>query len=166
MAKHISKAKYYVQIRGTEAHSGESAQSEERIARHFNAIRDQATGQYSHWEYNCIFNGTRIHFAHHIGGALSPMGKATPIMREMTVARVNAARSRTQPPDLLIRGHAHYFLSVNDSSMRGIICPSWQLKTPYVYKRIRSEITEIGGIILISNGKNVNIIERVYQMKY
>jgi hypothetical protein len=163
---HIGRSKYYVQIRGTESHSGESAQSEERIARYFNAIREETTGQYSRWEYNCVFNGLRINFAHHIGGAISPMSKATPLMREMTMARVNAARTKSKPPDLLIRGHVHYFMNVNDSTMRGMICPGWQLKTPYVYRRIRTEITELGGIILISNGKNVNIIERVYQMKY
>lgn len=153
-------------VRGTSAHSGEVAEYEERIAQRLNAIPD-SNGNYTRYELWLRFGrrGILIHFSHHISSTNSSAYESTAPYKEMIEAYVEAGRWRLQPPDVVVRSHRHRHFNItidshNQNAMM-IVTPSWQLKTPYVYRSLlgRSSLAQIG-MIIIREGTEVPVYER------
>lgn len=162
---HISKAVEYYQIRGTEAHAGQSAQEEEALAAHLGAIPDKRTGQYSRWELWMEFGGELLHFSHHIGSTTSTAYESSAPMRELVAAFVEAGQFRQRPPDILIRSHRHRYNEVKTPNGRIIVTPAWQIKTPFVFKMDRMRAPMLGGIVITAAEEGVHIRERIYTME-
>jgi len=52
-------------------------------------------------------------------------------------------------PDLIVRGHVHYFEHIEHSTMHIITLPCWQLQTPYQIRRGRGRmIPDIGAVLV------------------
>lgn len=156
-------AEYY-QIRGTEAHSGKSAQNEEMLARELKAIEDEFK-QRSRWEMWLRVGDALINFGHHVGVTSSASYEATAVYKELVEAYTEAGRQKLAPPDCVIRSHRHRYFKTEISTETGlgmsVITPGWQLKTPNAFRYVlgRTSTPQIGGI-LIRHGDEDNIYTR------
>ena len=159
----LPHCKGYYQIRGTEAHAGLAQEYEENIAQQLGAIPNE-DGQYSRYDLWLKFGEHSLltHFAHHIGVTNSAAYETTAVLKELIEAYTEAGRWDKVPPDIVVRSHRHRFSKVelpskNDNAI-SVVTPSWQLKTPFVWKMGmgRSSTPQIGGL-LIREGREVNI---------
>jgi len=134
-------------IRGTKAHSGAAAETEESIAEALGGQRDEETGAYSFYELLLRVNGRRIHFAHHVPTTRAFHYRTTPLMSELSRQLSAAIEWRFAPPDMYVRGHAHVYTYVKLPLYSIVVCPAWQLRTSFSY-RINAIPSTIGGLVL------------------
>lgn len=158
----VAKAKAYYQIRGTPAHTGEQAQLEEDIARSLKAVKEgKNASRYVLW----VRMGNQIiHFAHHIPTSGSHAYKSSPAMRLMAQAFADAGEWGLKPPNIMIRSHVHDYIKVARANCQVAICPCWQAKTGFIWKKDTMTEPVLGGLV-IRNGKDgVYIKERTYRI--
>lgn len=145
----------FFMIRGTEAHVGQSAENEEKIAKSLNAHKTKE-GAYSRFELWLEFgkNKSLCHFTHHVGTTNSAAYESTAIYKELVEAYNEAGRWKEKVPDAIIRSHRHraFECRVPTSSGYGIaiVSPGWQLKTPFTFRLGlgRSSTPQIGGYLI------------------
>jgi len=149
----LCKGIYFV--RGTPAHSGLTAEHEERIAEKLKAFKTK-DGNYSRYELWLEFGRNRIlaHFAHHVGVTNSASYESTAPYKELIEMYVEAGKQGARAPDVIIRSHRHRFF-VNQIGSKNVnafsvITPGWQMKTPFSYRGIlgRASLAQIGGVVL------------------
>jgi len=147
----VSKCKRYFHIRGTGSHVGQSGEADESLAASLGAEPDEV-GNYARYVLWLKMNKKLLHFSHHIGGTGSSSYESTAVYREMVEAFVEAGRHEKKPPDMIIRGHRHRYFKTEVDGKISIVAPSWQLKTPYVYRLPsgRASSPQIGGIVIRS----------------
>ena len=150
LSPRIAKATSYFHIRGTEAHVGKSAMYEEMIAKRLGAKKD-ADGNHSRQELRLRLGNRLIHVAHHIGTSSSPYSQATALQKEAVNSFLETGRWGDPSFDLIVRGHRHTWSEVSWAGERGriIVCvvPSWQGKTPFVYKLDRLQQPQFGLVV-------------------
>lgn len=143
----------YYHIRGTEAHVGQSAQEEERLARLLNAVPDE-NGNHSRWELWMRLDKALIHFCHTIGATGSSSYESTAVYKEMVEAFNEAGRWHDEPPDVCCRSHRHRQFEVTIATDKGmgksIVTPGWQLKTGFTYRlaSARASTPQVGGYLI------------------
>jgi len=143
----------YYHIRGTEAHVGKSAQSEEGLAKALGAIPDQI-GNHARWDMWMKLDKYLLHFTHHVGTTQSASYESTAVWKEMVEAYTESGRWLQEPPDLVCRSHRHRQFEIKTATKKGygmsIVTPAWQLKTPFVYKlgMGRSSQPQMGGYLI------------------
>ena len=136
--------------RGTTAHVGEGAASEEALAKFLKAERDPESRAWSSWHHRLSLHGLHLDFQHHtsIGGLpwTVPGGVARLAFR---IRWEHLDRGLT-PPDLAIRSHKHLHADSYDAhKTRAIVTPAWQLKTAFAHKVAPESIADIGGIVVV-----------------
>lgn len=162
----------YYQLRGTEAHSGPSSQSEESLAKAIGAIPNSA-GQFARHELWKFVGSDRlkrrralVHLAHHIGTTGRTHYETSAPMAELAEAYTEAGRWGDRPPDVVVRAHRHRALKIGIPSKDGeaisLITPGWQGKTPFVYRIPggRSTQPQFGGA-LIRHGDEEHVYARL-----
>lgn len=146
-------------VRGTEAHVGQSAASEERIASGLRKdkrpiVGDPETGSASWWHLRMNVQGVRIDVTHHgrTGQREHTRGSAAVLhAHDILLAHVK----RGQPhPHLCLRGHYHKFNDSHDAApVRVVTTGAWQLGTSYVHKVAPDSLADVGGaIVTIQDG--------------
>lgn len=144
---------YFYVNRGTEAHTGPSAEEEEKLADHLNALQDEY-GHSSRYELWIEVGKCLVHLSHHIGVTSSSAYETSALMGEYANTCVDAAKWKMRAPDVIVRSHRHIHSEVKVPTRNeyGIIfvTSGWQLKTPFVFKtpggRVRSPT--IGGSLI------------------
>lgn len=148
----LCEGRYY-HIRGTEAHVGKSAATEEGLAKALGAIPD--AHQHARNDLWIQIGGGLVHLLHHIGSTGSLAYETTALMKEFTESLVEAARWGRQPPDMIVRSHRHRYAEISVPTRNGkgrvIVTPAWQGKTPFVWKipGARQTTPMFGGIVII-----------------
>lgn len=150
----------YYHIRGTEAHVGQSATHEERLAQLLGA-KPNREGQHARYDlWKRVGAPTKrvaaplVHLLHHIGTTASAAHESSAVNAEMSSMYNQAGRWGQQPPDYIVRSHRHRSIAVDMDSARGraaaIVTPAWQGKTPFAWKIPGARISEpqIGGIVI------------------
>lgn len=150
----------YYHIRGTEAHVGQSAEFEERLARSLGA-KPNENGQYARYDlWKRVGTPTKrvaaplVHFLHHVGTTGSAAHESSAVNAELTAMYVEAARWGKEPPDFIVRSHRHRSIAVDLNSSKGyaaaIVTPAWQGRTPFSFKIPGARVSEpqVGGIII------------------
>lgn len=142
----------YYHIRGTEAHVGKSAATEEGLAKALGAIPD--AHQHARNDLWMQIGGGLVHLLHHIGSTGSLAYETTAVMKELTESYVEAARWNRRPPDMIVRSHRHRYVELAIPSYNGkaraVVTPAWQGKTPFVWKipGARQTTPMFGGIVI------------------
>ena len=149
-------------MRGTEAHVGQSADAEERIAEALGAEKDETTEQFSRWELTVGLGNEIVHFSHHIGTTSSTSYESSAPMREIAAAFIEAGQWGNRPPTILIRSHRHRYIEVKPPNCRIVVTPAWQAKTPFVFKMDRMRSPQFGGLIIRLGDEGVHVRERLY----
>lgn len=151
----------YYHIRGTEAHVGKSAESEEELARNLGAIPND-DGQFSRYELRKIVGNGLVHCLHHVGTTGSNAYEATAVHKELVETYTEAARWGTRPPDIIVRSHRHRHIETSipnrrlvngawvHGKARAVVTPAWQSKTPFAWKipGARLSTPQFGGIVI------------------
>jgi len=143
----------YYHIRGTEAHVGKSAQTEEGIARALGAVPDEIKN-HARWEMYFRLNKALIHFSHHIGSTQSAAYESTAVYKELIESYTESGRWKDEPPDVVVRSHRHRHFEVRISTDKGygisMVTPAWQLKTPFVHRLAlgRTGQPQVGGCLI------------------
>ena len=150
----LNPDKIYV-VRGTEAHVGQSASAEERIARGLLKDKrpiegDPETGTASWWHLRGEVEGLLIDVAHHgrTGQREHTRGGAAVLhAHDILLSHV---KRKERAPDLCLRGHYHRFNDSYDAApTRVITTGAWQLKTGHVHKVAADSMADIGGLIIV-----------------
>lgn len=153
----VKKGGRFYMIRGTEAHVGSSAVSEERLAKRLKAIPN-AEGQYARYELWKMVGPKLVHLLHHVGTAGSNHYESTAVHKELVESFTEAGRWGRRPPDCIVRSHRHRHIETviatgsdkgETSRAMAVVTPAWQGKTPFVWK-IPARLTtpQFGGIVL------------------
>jgi hypothetical protein len=147
-------------IRGTEAHVGISASSEERIARGLQKDGrpihgDPDTGTDSWWHMRAEIQGIRLDVAHHGRTGQREHTRASQAVLHAHDILLSHVKAGDDYPHLCLRGHHHKF---NDSAdacpVRVLTSGAWQLGTSHVHKIATDSLADIGGhIIVIRDGR-------------
>jgi len=147
------EGRFYV-VRGTEAHTGASAENEEKLARRLGAQPD-ADGQCARPELRARIGGSgRAHLTHHIGTTGSSHYETTAVLKELVESYVEAGRWGRDPYDAVVRSHRHRCCMTTipsaNTNAYSVVTPGWQLKTPFTYKIPGGRMTQpqFGGILL------------------
>ena len=154
----------YYHVRGTEAHVGKSAEHEEDLAEQLGAVASE-DGMYARYELWKEIGQQRrlVHFLHHIGTTGSNAYEATAVHKELTEELVEAARWEQRRPDVIVRSHRHRHFqttmpagkinpdgSMNTITLRSVVTPAWQAKTPFTWKiaGARLALPQFGGVLV------------------
>ena len=93
---------------------------------------------------------TRIHCSHAVGVSSSATAyRPTPIAREMMLATIN--KEEYGKYDLILRGHAHYYVEVRFGSSKGVICPCWKGRDEYVARKTLAFLPHLGYLLIKGN---------------
>lgn len=142
--------------RGTRAHTGESAENEERLAESLKAVPD-SMGCGAHNELWLRLggpDGALAHILHHVGTTGSLAFESTALNKEYDAACSESARWGYPRPDFVIRSHRHRTskVVVPTANHYGIVevTPGWQLKTPFTWMipGARNSTPQCGGILI------------------
>lgn len=147
-------------VRGTEAHVGQSASAEERIADGLRRdkrpiVSDPDTGTASWWHWRACVGGIRLDVTHHGRIGQREHTRASQIAlyaHDIFLAHTKAGEAA---PHLALRGHNHKWADSYDACPTRVIGNgAWQLGTGYVHKVQPDSLADIGGLIVtIRNGE-------------
>jgi len=161
-------------VGGTEAHSGQSMEDEENLAREMGAIPD-ASGRFARYEINMQLGRCRIHATHHIGTTSSSQYESTALRAEMERQVAESAKAGDPPPDVIVRAHRHRALEVREITSLGgregyricFVLPGWQLKTPFVHRTTLGRVSppQFGGSLVRAGDEEAYTRHRVWRMK-
>ncbi len=162
---------YFYLIRGTEAHVGPSAVSEERLGKRLGSIPN-SEGQYARYELWKRCGPKLVHFLHHVGTTGSQAYESTAVHKELTESFVEAARWKREPPDVIVRSHRHRHIettiAVGDARSTGraiaVVTPGFQGKTPFAWKipGARLSTPQFGGIVVRYSKGEVFVRSKVF----
>lgn len=142
-------------VRGTEAHVGQSASAEERIADGLRrdkrpVVEEPETRTASWWHWRAEIQGVRLDVTHHgrTGQREHTRGGAAVLhAHDILLSHVKA---KHPPPDLCLRAHYHKFNDSHDACpVRVVTTGAWQLATSHVHKIAADSLADIGGAIVV-----------------
>lgn len=140
-------------VSGTPVHGGEAGENEEKLAERLGAIPDEM-GRRTRYEIWIQVGKALVHASHHIGVTGSMAYETTALTKEFNEFCAESARWKQQMPDIVARAHRHRHSEVRVPTANGygiiFVSPSWQLKTPYVFKIPggRTSTPQIGGCLI------------------
>lgn len=154
-------------VRGTEAHVGNSASSEERIASGLKKdkrpiVCDPDAGTASWWHWRADLNGLRVDVTHHGRMGRLPRTRRSNLVLYAWDIFDEHGESGDLHPHLCLRGHNHKRGDSGDAApVRVVATGAWQLKTAYAHKVAADSLSDIGGILVVieNDGYNIERIE-------
>jgi hypothetical protein len=151
-------------IRGTEAHVGQSASAEERIADGLARdkrpiVRDPETNSAALWHWRPELNGKLLDITHHGRTGMREHTRGGAAVLYAHDIFLSHAKDGDRPPDLAIRAHHHRFNDSHDACPTRVITSGcWQMPTGYVKKIAADSLPGIGGyIIVLRDGKPIEV---------
>ena len=145
-----SGGRFYM-VRGTEAHTGQSEENGERLARRLGAVKEEY-GHHSRYEMWMRVGHGLCHFTHHIGTTSRTAYETSALMAEYSEMLTDAGRWGREAPDVVVRSHRHRMCKVEvpTAKVYGIVftTPAWQAKTPFVWKVARVGEPQLGGALI------------------
>lgn len=144
------KTKHLYVIRGTEAHDGPAHVDVEEVAEKLGAHK--LDGHSSHRELWLDWEGTVLHYTHHVGAGRTIQTQASAIARELMKSLIEASQWEDLKPHVISRGHVHREVTCSFPARHGrmlaFTTPSWKLKDSYSDKNFSLNRPYIGGTVL------------------
>ena len=166
----VEKAENLYMLRGTESHTGKSAEQEEQLAEKLGA-KPNTLGQYARDELWLKIGKALGHFTHHIGTSGSEYYQSTAPLKELITAYSTAGKMGKVDPNVVCRSHRHSFCEVRLAGKYDYDCtfctPAWQLQTPYAYRSatVRNTPPQLGGSIIMFDQKKNSVYTKHF-VKY
>lgn len=162
--------------RGTDAHVGQSACAEERIADGLRRdkrpiVSETQTGAASHWHARAEIHGKRFDFAHHGRVGTRPWTKPNVVMNlaaEIFMDHAGEDFDANRPPTaphIAVRSHMHQFVDTGRAHRTRVIqTPAWQLATSFINRIAPGKLGEVGGvIIMVREGQPPDVVPVLYK---
>lgn len=150
---------HIVMIRGTEAHVGQSASAEERIADGLRRdkrpiISEPETGAASWWHWVAELQGVKVDVTHHGRIGQREHTRSSQIVLYAHDVHLSYTKNGERPPDLALRGHNHKVADSFDAvKPRVVATGAWQLGTGHVHKVQPDSLADIqGALVTIQDG--------------
>ncbi len=156
-------------VRGTETHVGKSGCREESIARGlasqgYNVQREPHTGNHSWYNLRADINGTYVSFAHHGRIGRLPWTRPNGTISLAMQICINHWKRGEDPPKLCFRSHFHKVVDTWDMHPARVIqTPAWQLHTAFTHKVVPESLADIGGIIVVFDGKDFEVEKVLFE---
>jgi hypothetical protein len=139
-------------IRGTETHVEDI---ENDIGKDLGA-EQKTDGLHVFDHLDLMVNGKKIWFAHHGPRRGNGANEGDALRNWLRNIYWDLKKREIAPPDMVITGHNHtatynVYMARERRGFRpvhGIICPSWQSKTRFAYKKAAVEVNEIGAVMV------------------
>lgn len=109
-------------IAGTAYHTGDGTDYERLVADKFGV-------KFGGHEYYDI-DDVCFSFKHHIGGSQSPMGRSTPLVKELVWALQWSLTEEFPDADVVVRSHVHYHVAVANAVRNKLAMTTPALQTP------------------------------------
>lgn len=149
VVKGLKPDEIYV-VRGTTAHVGEGASTEEALAKWLGANRDPESDAWSTWHLRLHIHGRELDFQHHCSVGGLPWTRSGGLARLAYKHMCERQDAGTKPADVIIRSHKHVHGDSYDMHRtRAIVTPAWQFKTAFAHKVATESIADIGGIAIV-----------------
>lgn len=148
-----AKCKTYF-IKGTFYHDDEMGRSVDNIAEYFKTEKYEGlgVGTYAKEVLDLDVDGVIVDFSHGISVS-GGLYRAVAIDREALWSALAGKTDGAPKADVVVRGHAHYFVHVEHTSKHALILPAWQLQTSYMRKHSRYRmIPDLGAVVLEIDG--------------
>lgn len=142
-------------IRGTEAHVGQSASAEERIASGLRKdkrpiVGDPESGTASWWHLRMEIQGVRLDVTHHGRTGQREHTRGSQAVLHAHDILLSHVKNGDDYPHLCLRGHHHKFNDSHDAApVRVVTSGAWQLGTSYVHKVAADSLADVGGLIVV-----------------
>jgi hypothetical protein len=86
---------------------------------------------------------------HHEVSFTAALTKSAPLERELIYQYLAEAMNGREPVHCEVRAHCHYFAYVGRRDRLAIVCPAWQLQTPFMTKNSDvKNIPDLGCVVL------------------
>lgn len=138
IAPALDITKTVIVLRGTEAHTGKSANLDEAMAADItgvDVIKNEETGTFSHWYLRQNIAGYNFDLAHHVSMGTRPWTEKNAANALAAQLIFNYAEWKEPMPDFALRGHVH---RVSDSGLnfpiRAITCPCWTFADVFIHR--------------------------------
>ncbi len=155
-------------IRGTEFHEGKSSENVEGLAKALGAIPHHTTGQYTRWELYLDVGGSVIHFAHSIGTTSVPHYESTIPTRDALMLLAELQRffgNRAPNVEMVVRAHRHRYVQIQlPPKLTALVCPAFQLRTAFSYKKSNTMLPEIGYVDIQKLGDRLVAVPKIYPL--
>ncbi len=141
-------------VRGTPAHVGKQAASEEGVAHRMRTdglpiIGDPEMGTASWWHYRGEVRGVRLDITHHGRTGQREHTRQSAAVLHAHDILLSHVKNNELPPHLCLRAHYHRFNDSHDACpVRVVTGGAFQLKTEYVHKVAADSMADIGGLIV------------------
>lgn len=141
-------------VRGTEAHVGQSASAEERIASGLKKdkrpiVGDPETGTASWWHLRMEVLGHRIDVTHHGRTGQREHTRGSAAVLHAHDILLSHVKNGDPPPHLCLRAHYHKFNDSGDACpVRVVTSGAWQIGTSYVKKVAADSLADVGGLLV------------------
>jgi len=153
-------------VRGTPAHGGNSSKFETAVADNFdNTVKDPDTGSSTWWWLPLQIEKVKFDIMHHpkssgIGRMIYSQGVVDRLATDTMIEY-----SGEELPDVVIRSHIHVHLDSHDAfKVRAITTPAWSLLTEYGYRKGISHQSEIGSLLFLVDGDQIEKRELTYEI--
>jgi hypothetical protein len=141
-------------VKGTPYHDGELGCSVENVAKSLRAEKYEGlgTGTYAKEVMDLDVEGVVFDFSHGISVS-GGLYRAVAIDREALWSAISGKTGKAPKADVIVRGHAHYFVHIEHVSKHAVILPAWQLQTSYMRKNSRYRmIPDLGAVLFTVDG--------------
>jgi hypothetical protein len=123
-------------VRGTEAHGGSENEMDELIADNYDqTVRNEDTGTASWWSAEIEPGGVLFDLGHHGKRGTLPWTEENGLISLREQIAFRRYREGEPVPDIISRGHYHFFLETNPHKKPyAYILPAWQATTSYGHR--------------------------------
>lgn len=148
--------------RGTAAHVGNGGELEETLGQLLDV--NIINGAYSNFSLSLNIEDVLFDISHHGTIGSTPWTRNNSLNRLASEFIIEAAKSKTRYPDIVIRSHVHTFADTRDNlPVRVIQTPAWQLKTEYSHRLGIVPLADIGGIIIHCDAGKYEVETHLYR---
>lgn len=140
--------------RGTGAHVGQSASSEERIADGLRRdkrpiVSDPDTGAAAWWHWKAELQDVKVDVTHHGRMGQREHTRASQVILYAHDIHLAHTKKGRRPPDLCLRSHNHKVADSFDAVKPRVVgTGAWQLATEHVHKVQPDSISDIQGVLV------------------
>jgi len=150
-------------VRGTEAHTGKSAEMEEALAYDIGAEKDGEL--HSHWHLRAVAGGVRMDIAHHATMGGMPWTERNAAIKLAAITWHRYMEMGKPLPHVVVRNHVHrYADSGGNYETFAVMAPAWSLATSYLYRIGKeNDLATIGGLIFICENGQYQMLKKIYR---
>ena len=154
---------HFFVVKGTAAHVGEAAWTEDKLAEDLGAVPDEEMNSPAWRHLVAEFSGVKFDVAHHPAGNSNITRNYFSVASRLAydVMEAYMMKWEEEPPHYAIRGHLHRFA---DSGIgmrtRGVILPGFQYKTYYLSRIGKDgDMPDVGMVVVLCDNGQSELLE-------